>query len=385
VLALAVPVAATDLDTGMELFKSKKYVEAAAAFQSLVDTSPNYDFGYYMMGMSFMQMGKSADAQKNLQKAIELNGEKFEYHYALGQNYLLAKDYAKVVATLKSAEGLAGEKYQYNLHSLRGQAYVALGKWSEAVSDLEIARAAKPSSPILDQLARSYYELGYYDKALPPLEEALRTAPNNATLRMLETNTLLNLGAEAKDDAQKDAYYKKAVTSAQKFKEMNPNDKDAHNLLGRAALGAQQYDVAVQSFRKVLAIDSNYCYAMANLGKTYIAMKNWTEAEKILTDATTCAPRMAVAYENLGFAQQKQQKLTEAIATYKKAYEIEPRESIMAAINTCEQNIEIAMTNKAASDEEARIAAELKAEEERIAAEEAKRKAYEDAQKRRDD
>ena len=381
----ALPAAASDLQTGMDLFKSKKYVEAAAAFQALVDTSPSYDFGYYMMGMSFLQMGKTADAEKNLQKAIELNGEKFEYHYAMGQAYLVAKDYAKVVATMKSAEGLAGDKYKYHLHSLRGQAYASLEKWSEAIDDLEVARQLKPTSAILDQLSRSYYELGYYDKALPVLEQGVKAAPQNATMRLMETNALLNLGAESKSDAEKATYYKKAKTSAEEFKQLKPNDKNAHNLLGRAALGAKDYATAEQAFRKVLAIDSNHCYAMANLGKTYIAEQRWSDAEEILADATKCHPRMAVAYENLGFAQQKQKKLELAIQTYKKAYDIEPRQSIMNAINTCEQNIQIAKENQDMAAEEARIAREIAAEEARVAAEKAKREAYEEAQRKRDD
>ena len=83
--------------------------------------------------------------------------------------------------------------------------------------------------------------------------------------------------------------------------------------------------------------------------------------------------------------QQKQKKLELAIQTYEKAYDIEPRQSIMTAINTCKQNIQIAQENKDMDAEEARVAAEIRAEEERVKAEEAKRKAYEEAQRKRDD
>ena len=155
--------------------------------------------------------------------------------------------------------------------------------------------------------------------------------------------------------------------------------------MGRASLGAKDYTTAEQAFRKVLAIDGNHCYAMANLGKTYIAVKRWGGAETILGDATKCAPRMAVAYENLGFAQQKQKKLELAIQTYRKAYDIEPRQSIMNAINTCEQNIQIAKDNQQMAAEEAKNKAEIAEEQKRIAEAEAKRKAYEEAQRKRDD
>ena len=106
----------------------------------------------------------------------------------------------------------------------------------DAVEDLEVARQIKPTGAILDRLARSYYELGYNDKALPVIEQALKSSPNNATLLLLQTNILLNLGAESKSDSQKAANYKKALASAEAFRDVKPNDKDAQNMVGRAAL-----------------------------------------------------------------------------------------------------------------------------------------------------
>lgn len=386
VLALAAaPLALADLQTGMDLFKAKKYVEAAAQFQGLVDQSPNYDYGYYMMGMSFLQMGKNADAEKNLQEAIELNSEKFEYHYALGQAYLGSEQYAKTVATMKGAEVLAGDKYKYHLTSLRGQAYASLEKWGEAIQDLEIARKLKPSAAILDQLGRAYYELGHYDKALPVIEEALKENPSNPTMLQRQANILLNLGAEAASDAQKDSYYKRALASAEQLKTARPNDKDTYNLVGRAALGAGDFGKAEQAFKKVLAMDSSYCYAMANLGKAYVATQRWKDAEQIFADATKCAPRLGVAWESWGFALQKQQRLEDAVAKYQKAYEIEPRASIKDAIAVCQQNILIAQENTEVARQEAEEKAAIDAEAKRIAEEEAKRKAYEEAQRKRDD
>ena len=94
------------LDQGMTHFKSGKYAEAAAEFQNLVDGAPNYDFGYFMLGLSMMKMGKSKDAENNIVKAIELNGDKFDFHYNLANAYRIQKKYDKVVKTLNNSEGL---------------------------------------------------------------------------------------------------------------------------------------------------------------------------------------------------------------------------------------------------------------------------------------
>jgi superkiller protein 3 len=361
-------------------------MEAAAEFQALVDTSPSYDFGYYMMGLSFLQMKKPADAEKNLLKAIELNGEKFEYHHSLAKAYFDQKGYAKAVATLKSSEGLVGsdKSKQYHLYSLRGLAYAALEKWGDAVEDLEKAKAIKPSPAVLDRLGAAYYELGYNDKALPVIKQYLASSPNNAAMQLRLTNIYLNLGAEATSDAKKDQYYNAALDAAEKYAALKPNTAEGHNMVGRAALGAAKYEQAEQAFKKVLAADSKHCYAMANLGKTYLATQRWKDAENVLNDASKCAPRMAVVYEGLGFALQKQKRLPEAIEQYDKALQIKPNPAIEKAKATCEENIRIAEANKAMDEEERKNQEAILAEQKRQAEEEAKRKAWEEARKKDD-
>lgn len=372
------PAVHADLDSGMSHYKAQKYMEAAAEFQALVDNSPNYDFGYYMMGMSFLQMDKPADAEKNLVKAIELNGEKFEYHLALAKSYFDRKQYPKAVAVLKTAEPLAADSTtQYHLANLRGMSYAALEKWADAIDDLEKARRTQSSAAILDRLGRAYYELGHFDKALPVIRETLKQTPNNTAMQVRLANILMNLGAEATNDTEKSRYYAEAIETAKKFKAAAPNDLDANNLLGRAALGAQDFATAEQAFRKVLALKSDHCFAMANLGKTYIAQSRWADAENILSDAAGCAPRMAVVYEGLGFSQQKQQKLEQAIASYQKAYEIKPSPAIQNAINTCKENIAILAHNKDMEQLDATQIAAQEAEAKRLAEEKAKREKWE--------
>jgi tetratricopeptide (TPR) repeat protein len=164
----AAPVALADYEQALSYFKAGKYVEAAAEFQALVDQSPSYDYGYYLLGLSFMQMGKPKDAEQNFQKAIELNGERFEFHHGLAQAYFQTKQYGKSVAALKTAEGLAADgKQQFALYKLRGFSYIGLEKWGDAIEDLNRAKGIQSSPAILDRLGQAYYALNHYDKAAP--------------------------------------------------------------------------------------------------------------------------------------------------------------------------------------------------------------------------
>jgi len=370
-LVVAPAVWANDsLNQGLSLFKSGKYAEAAAEFQTLVDGSPGYDYGYFMLGLSLLKMGKFNDADANIVKAIELNGDKFEYHNGLATVYFTQKNYAKAISALKTAEPLAStDQYKFVLFSMRGNCYAALQKWSDAVGDLEKAKAINSGqASVLVTLGQSYYKLGYFDKAAAIFRLAVKAVPTDTSTTQLLAESLLNLGAEAKTDSEKASLYKEALTYGEKFQKAKPSSYEASNLVGRAALGARNYPAAEQAFRKVLAQKPDYCYAMANLGKTYIAQQKWGDAEQILKEAAACAPRMAVVQESLGFSLQKQGRLPDAIQAYERAYEIKPSETVRNAINICKQNIEVAEHNtdvaakeQAQADAEAAALAEFEA------------------------
>lgn len=358
---LSIGWAAADYEQAMSDFKAGRFGESAAAFQALVDDSPAYDFGFYMLGQSFMKLKKNADAETNFHKAIELNGEKFEYHYALATSYFNRKQYSKTVATLKGSESLAAQpNLQLALYKLRGFSNSGLKRWSDAIEDLEKARKIKSSPAVLGRLGSAYYELGHMDKALPVLQSAVEVNPKSEALIVRLTNALIDIAAESRDENAKVANYSRALDAAKRYKAMKPASFESHNLVGRSALGAKKFDEAESAFKRVLSLKTDHCYAMVNLGKVYTAKKSWVEAESILRDAATCAPRLSVIYESLGFSLQKQKRLEEAIATYEKAMAIKPSSGVQKLMDTCHENIRIREENAGMDDEEAasRAAAE---------------------------
>jgi tetratricopeptide (TPR) repeat protein len=332
--------ATDDLSLGLEYFKAGKYVEAAARFQIMVDGSPKYAFGYHMLGLSYLQLGKPKEAEECQRKALEIDGTKFEYHHGLARTYLARRDIAAAIATLKTAEPLAtSDDQRFPLYALRGFAYAALEKWPEAVDDLERARKIDPEAAVLAQLGRAYMHLGYPKRAAPVFREAVQINANDVATHERLVEALLEMAAGETRAQAKKALYTEALQAAERVLKLEPNQYQSHNLVGRSALGAGDYARAEQSFRRVLAQRSDYCWAMANLGKTYLAQQRWAAAESIFTDATTCAPKLAVALEGLGLAQQKQGKLPEAIASYEAAQKNKRSDATARAIAQCRQDL----------------------------------------------
>ncbi len=377
---------------GLDYYKSGKYVEAAAEFQALVDQSPEYDSGYYLLGVCFLQLKKLEDAEKNFRKAIELNGDKFDYHHKLATVMQKRRKNADVIKIMNAAEGLAADNKKKNqLHVMRGFAYASQKKWSDAINDLEKANKLGANPTVQTQLAKSYYALNQSDKAVAYFEKVLAKNPKDAELQRLMAESSIKLGLQATDDAGKQRHYGRAMQAAERFKALKPGQVDGDNLVGKAALGAKKYPKAVEAFSAVVKKDRNNCYAMVNLGKTYIAMNQFENAEKPLKDAAACAPRLSTVYESLGLIYQKRGKSAQekedapnafahystAIDYYNKASDIKKTSFITKAVDSINQNIEVIKHNmdqdaiKAADD--ARIAAELKRQQE----EEAKRAEWE--------
>lgn len=374
-LMCSVPATLADYERGLSAFKSGKYAEAAAEFQALVDQSPSYAFGYYMLGLSFFKMGKLNEAAENIKASIEIDGGRFERHHALANVYHAKKDHMKALKVLNEAEGLVDtDTKAIRFHSLRGFVNAELDKWSDAVEDLEKARDVESTPEVLSYLGVAYYNLGHHDKAAPVLRQTVSNDPGNASAHLFLAESLLNLAREASGESKKKELYTEGLRIAKKYRAMSPDDYRAENLVGKAALGAGDYKAAEEAFRRVLNLEPGYCYAMVNLGKSYIAEERWERAESALRRAAECAPRMAVIHDSLGFALQKQGRLEDSLQAYRRAYQIEPSSSVKERMGIVEQNIRIRAENRRIEEEK------RKQEEEARQAEEEYQKALEKQQ-----
>ncbi len=330
-----------DYKLGIQYFKQGKYVEAASEFQAEVDMAPNYDYGYYMLGMCYLKLKKYDQSIDNFNKAIELSQEKFDYHYGLAQVYLKKKKYYKVTEILNSAANLANTPAQkYALHYVRGIGYSGQKKHAEAVEDLKKAKAFKADQTLLEQLGKSSFQIGDCDGAIMAFKESLKKAPDSYDAVFYLASSLIEKAQKEKVVSKKKPIYIEAVKYAEQAVKMKTDDIESLNLLGRANLGARNFDVAIEKFKEVIKKRPNYCWAMINIAKAYIPQSKWLDAENWLQKAVTCDVRSAVALETLGFALMKQEKFEQSLEAYQKAQSIEPSNSIKESIGIVKNKIE---------------------------------------------
>lgn len=355
---LALPALA-GYSEGMECFKTKDWGCVASQFQTEVQAHPDYHFGWFMMGIAKLQLKEFDAAVDNFNKAIEINADKLQYHVNKAKAYTDQKQYDKVISTLSGKESLEGAQGEiFSLNYQLGTAHHQKAQHGEAIPYLEKSAAVKPDFTTLYMLGVSYDAQGHTDKSISNLKQALKQKPGDGDVQSILAGTYLDLAGREKSKDKKAQYYADSLKYAEGAAKASPRNHVRQNLVARAYFGSGQLDQAESSFKKVLELDSGYCFAKVNLGKVYIAKKDWNSGVSILQQATKCMSDNAVAWESLGFCQEKLYKglktddakvaqLNKALASFQNAAKYTDRSSIQSAIDRVKQNIDIASQNKA--------------------------------------
>jgi len=327
--------ARADVDTALAAFKAGRYLEASAEIQAILDRTPGYAYGHFLLGHCMLKMRLVGEADREFRRALSYDGTRAEYYQ--GSALALSASGNWPLAVRVTTEGLDRSpepKTRYALLALRGYAWAALRRWPDAVTDLEAAQRIEVEPWLLVFLGKARFATGAYAESIPPLRQALASAPDDPAVLRLIIESLLRLAAGERDPNRKRVTYAEALDYAQRLASVTPNDLDAVHLIGRAALGAGHLAQAENVFRHVLANDPRQCYALANLGRTYMAVARWGEAEAYLRKAAACAPRLATVYESLGDLYMQIGRPQEAAAAYRRVEEIEPTRTSVAPTTT---------------------------------------------------
>ena len=322
--------ARADVDEALADLKAGRYLEAVAEIQAVVDSSPGYAYGHFILGHCLLKMRQHDAAQREFGRALSLDSNRAEYYQGMALALNASGNWPLTVrATSEGLTRARDPRTRYALLALRGTAWAALRRWSDAVNDVEAAGRIHAAPWQTAFLGKARFAMGDYVGAIPPLRQTLQTGPDDpVTLRLL-AECHLRIATDEGDPVRKRFDYTQAHAYALRATALAPGDLDVVRLVGRAALGAGRLDEAENIFRHVIANDPRQCYALANLGRTYMAAARWAEAETFLRKALACAPRLTTVYESLGDVYLKIGKPQEAAAAFRRAEQLEPTGTAM--------------------------------------------------------
>ena len=197
------------------------------------------------------------------------------------------------------------------------------GRRDDAIAMMRSVIARRPdTADAYITLAHALWEGGRPEEAIASLEHALKSGAPDRDVR-------IRLGiylAESHTDANK------AIAL---LKGMSDEDVEALNGLGVAYGDAGRYADALESFRKILTLDPTNGLAYQNLSsivlRLALASQNPAERAAKLQEAETHArkaievdPALADAFTTLGVIQSTTSRKGDAIASWKRAVELDP-------------------------------------------------------------
>ena len=251
--------------------------------------------------------------------------------------YQLKKDNFWTQKALTSAQ--AAEQINDKLpevHSALGSAYIATGKYAQAIAELKRAISLAPGSDeAYRRLGAAYLASGDYPHAIEAFQKGV------------ELNSYFWVNQNALGDTYfRSGDYTKALQAFQQVTVLAPDNSTGYENIGNVYAQQGKYKEAVPYFQKALQIEPFYL-AYSNLGTAYFFLKQYPQAAEMFEKAVELNPNDTSMAVNLAdsyrFSDQKDKAHTtyqQAVSLGYKELQTNPQNSdVMAQVALCYANL----------------------------------------------
>jgi len=352
VLLFAAGIAEAGWEEGVAAFRAGNLSVAAQEFEAVVESSPEFAGGHFMLGQVLLKQKKNSEALTHLRKAYELEPGNVGHQMALGQAYLNNRRFGDAAQILQRINPSSLPKAQQNAYyQMLGAALQASGDAAGALGAMKKVAEANPNdSDAWFRYGSSAFNAGQTDAAVAALERAVNLDGSDTAKRKAYAQALVRQARLARGAAKK-AVYDKAVTAASALARQD-SSYDNLLLLGEVQLGAHQYEGAVTSLRQATSKNSRDWHPHFYLSQAYTQLDQWnaaaTSAQAALERAQDETTRKRV-WRQIGFAYEKQKSFDQAIEAYQKAGD-------ETSVERVAENKRIAEENRGIEEENAEIA-----------------------------
>ncbi len=228
-------------------------------------------------------------------------------------------------------------------HSYLGKIYYDQKSWKKAEYHYREVARMQPDN------AEGLYNLGLVQLQLNEKEEAVRSFKKALEAGSNSTETFLRL-AESLEDLKLPSL---AIRALKKAEEIRPNDIDVLFALGELHYKRGELIQAENSFRKIITNTPGDSYtesALINLGIILDEMERYPEAIRSFEKALELNPKNYNAQYNLGLSLMKLGKPVDAIQSWEKASVLESRGEYKARERIADYYIRNSFWDKAISN-----------------------------------
>lgn len=303
---------------GEALLASGRNAEAEAAFRKATQLDPKMAEAQVGLSQALLAQNKAAEAVAEARKATETDAKSGEAFAALGTAILAENSKNWNDAIAQAQQGAFVSPNSPVVQVAVGRIFEAGGNLDQAVSSYKRALEADPGFVAARAaLVQSQIRKGEYDAALPEAQKLAAEAPDSGEAQLILGRLLAQKGDFAG-----------AVGPLDKAARALPGSAEAQAIAGLAFVQTRQPEQAVPVYKKAVELDpknvdyrSNYGLVLAMAGKHEEAA---AELKKVIA---TPGYKDVAGYANLGYVYRtmKPARTDEAIAAYKKAMEIDPK------------------------------------------------------------
>jgi Tfp pilus assembly protein PilF len=309
ILLMQTNLLAQTIDEGVALVQQKKYAEAKAVFEQILDKNKNDAEAHYRLGLVFLNRGfKDRDVDEavdQLEKAVDLNPNNADYQFRYGAALSEKAQNAGVIKQAFLAPKIKNAfKRTVELNPQNVQARIGLARYyllapsimggDEAEGWKQLDEAIK-----LDEFqgrSTKAYFLGRAKKNdEAENEHKMLIKSYSGNWRVWKNYGYFCLNIDRCDDA---------VKYLQKYVLMRPDTADSYQSLAEALLKKGNIDLAMSNLNKSLSIDKEYVPAIISLGEAYQAKGQKKEAKETYQ-------RAIATTQNEYFVKQAEKKLKE--------------------------------------------------------------------------
>jgi tetratricopeptide (TPR) repeat protein len=230
------------------------------------------------------------------------------------------------IATGKTEPDRSSAYYHYGLAHLYEEMAVSAGRSdyaTQAIEEYKLALNADPNSMLLqDGLANLYFKIGRIKEAVAAAQEQVKRNPNDLDAHTLLGQVYLRSLGDMQG-AQSGEMLQLAITEYETIARLKPNDLETKLLLGQLYALNHDSAKAEAEFKGAQNIDANSEEVVLNMARLYSEEGDTQRAVDTLS-AVPAEDRTARMEMALGASYDQLKKPKEAAAAYRRALDAEP-------------------------------------------------------------
>jgi len=303
-------MAAAHLNLGLVLMDSDP-ATAAGAFRHAAELQPLESRPRFLAGFCLEQTGKLPEAIDQYRAALAISPKDYEAHYALGRVLIQLKDAAGAEEQFRQAVAARSDSAEARL----GLANTLLseGKNDEGRAALAEYLKLKPAdrSAHYDR-ASAFFELGKFDDAVGELdhfEAGAAASPDSLKMR-----------ADIYMDQKK---WKEAEEVLIRANQLSPTDPDVAEWMGHTQIELHNYPAAIRILAQVYKQNPLSTDALRDLANVFVLNESYASALESMDRLAKLEPPKPGSWFVRAICFDKLSRKTEAIGSYQKFLDLD--------------------------------------------------------------